>query len=153
MRTCTIVLLLVGAFAAPGFAQTEIDSVSAAPDELEMFEPVAPPPVEERTFEMFDLTKEPSFPGGRDSLMAFLGRNINYPPVAQENNIRGTVVITFVVDKSGSITDVSIIKDIGGGCGIEAARVVKLMPHWIPGEANGRPVRVRYTLPVRFWLE
>lgn len=63
------------------------------------------------------------------------------------------MVLGFVVGKDGSINDISIMKDIGGGCGKEALRVVKNMPRWIPGEANGHAVKVRFTLPVRFKLQ
>jgi len=113
----------------------------------------APKPVEEKTYEMFDIQKPPSFQGGESELMKYLGKNIEYPALAKENNIQGAVVLTFVVNKDGSVSDVTVIKDIGGGCGKEAVRVVKAMPRWSPGEANGNPVKVRFTLPVRFRLD
>ena len=109
--------------------------------------------VEEKTFEMFDIQKPPSFPGGDAELFKYLQKNMEYPALAKENNIQGVVPITFVVGKDGSVSDVQILRDIGGGCGKEAVRVVKSMPKWIPGEANGHAVKVRYTLPVRFKLE
>lgn len=115
--------------------------------------PEAPPPVEDKTYEMFDIQKSPSFPGGEAALQKFLAENIKYPPLARENNIQGTAAITFVVNKDGSISDVNLVKDPGGGTGKEAIRVVKSMPRWSPGEANGHPVKVRFTLPVRFRLE
>lgn len=108
---------------------------------------------EDKTFEMFDLEKHPVFPGGESAMMQYLGSNIEYPALARENGIQGTVVLTFIVDKDGSITEVTIIKDIGGGCGKESVRVVEAMPKWKPGEANGHPVRVRYTLPLKFKFE
>ena len=110
------------------------------------------PPKEEKSYELFDISKPPSFPGGEREMLKFLSENIKYPALARENNIQGTVALTFVVDKDGSIADVNIIKDIGAGCGKEAVRVVKAMPKWNPGEANGQKVKVRYTLPVRFRL-
>ncbi len=113
----------------------------------------APVRQEEKTFEMFDIQKPPSFPGGEAELLKYLAENIKYPPLARENNIQGQVVLSFVVGKRGEIMDVTIIKDIGGGCGKEAVRVVESMPRWIPGEANGNPVKVRFVLPVRFKLE
>jgi protein TonB len=113
----------------------------------------APPPPPEKTYEMFDIQKPPSFPGGDQELMKFLAKNIEYPALAKENNIQGVVALTFVVGKDGSVNDVQIIKDIGGGCGKEAVRVVKSMPKWNAGEANGNPVKVRFTLPVRFKLD
>lgn len=107
----------------------------------------------EEIYDGFGVNKMPGFPGGERDLMAFLAKNINYPALAKENNIQGTVVLGFVIGKDGSINDVNILKDIGGGCGKEALRVVRSMPAWIPGEANGHAVKVRFTLPVRFKLE
>ncbi|HNL39860.1 MAG TPA: energy transducer TonB, partial [Saprospiraceae bacterium] len=119
--------------------------------ELEVVE--QPKVVEEKTYEMFDIQKAPSFVGGEAELLKYLNQNIKYPPLARENNIQGVVALTFVVNKDGSVSDVKVVKDIGGGCGKEAVRVVENMPRWVPGEANGHPVKVRFTLPVRFRLE
>jgi periplasmic protein TonB len=103
--------------------------------------------------EVYDfVNKPPSFPGGEADLLRFLAKNIEYPTLAKENNVQGLVVLTFVVGKDGSISDVAVVREIGGSCGKEAVRVVKSMPRWIPGEANGHPVKVRFTLPVRFKL-
>ncbi len=126
-------------------------AIDENPTELQVVE--APKVVEEKTYEMFDIQKAPSFPGGEQELLKFLNQNIKYPPLARENNIQGVVALTFVVNKDGSVSDVNIVKDIGGGCGKEAVRVVNSMPKWVPGEANGHPVKVRFTLPVRFRLE
>lgn len=126
-------------------------AIDENPSELAVVE--APRQVEEKTYEMFDIQKPPSFPGGDGELLKYLAQNIKYPPLARENNIQGSVVLTFVVSKDGSVRDVNIVKDIGGGCGKEAVRVVQSMPKWIPGEANGNAVKVRFTLPVRFKLE
>ena len=108
---------------------------------------------EEETLEAFAVHKMPSFPGGERDLMAYLAKNIDYPTLAKEANIEGVVVLGFVVGKDGSINDINIMKDIGAGCGREALRVVREMPRWSPGEANGHAVKVRFTLPVRFKLE
>ena len=127
-------------------------TIDENPQELAIVEaPKAP--VEEKTYEMFDIQKPPSFPGGEAELLKYLAQNIKYPPLARENNIQGVVALTFVIAKDGSVRDVNVVKDIGGGCGKEAVRVVQTMPKWIPGEANGNPVKVRFTLPVRFKLE
>lgn len=126
-------------------------TIEENPSELQVIE--EPKVVEEKTFEMFDIQKPPSFPGGEAELFKFLQKNIEYPALAKENNISGVVPLTFVVNKDGSVSDVQILRDIGGGCGKEAVRVVKAMPKWVPGEANGHAVKVRYTLPVRFKLE
>ena len=108
---------------------------------------------EDEPLDGFAVNKMPSFPGGERDLMAYLAKNIEYPTLAKEANIEGIVVLGFVVGKDGSINDINIMKDIGGGCGKEALRVVKNMPRWTPGEANGHLVKVRFTLPVRFKLQ
>lgn len=95
----------------------------------------------------------PSYEGGEAAMYEWLGNNIKYPQVAKETGIIGTVIVTFVVEKDGSITNVSVLKDIGGGCGEEAIRVVKNMPKWKAGKQNGVPVRVQFNLPIRFTLE
>lgn len=96
---------------------------------------------------------DPEFPGGTDSLYTWIARNINYPPLARENNIVGTVFVQFVVEKDGSISTATLVRDIGYGCGEEALRVVNSMPKWKPGRQRGKPVRARYTLPIRFNLK
>ena len=86
-------------------------------------------------------------------LLDFIYSNIKYPAIARENNIQGTVVLSFVVEKDGSITDAKALRDIGGQCGDEALRVVNDMPNWNPGKQRGRAVRVQFNLPVKFQLE
>lgn len=105
------------------------------------------------TMEIFDVTRPPSFPGGESAMLNFLATTIQYPEQARSNNIQGTVAVTFVVDKEGKVSNGTIIRDIGAGCGEEVLRVLTLMPAWIPGEVDGMPVKVRFTLPVRFRLE
>jgi protein TonB len=95
----------------------------------------------------------PSFDGGEEAMYNWLNSNIKYPQVAKETGISGTVIVTFVVEKDGSISGVQVLKDIGGGCGEEAMRVVKAMPKWKVGKQNGVPVRVQFNLPIRFTLE
>ncbi len=111
------------------------------------------PKVVEKTYEMFDIQKEPSFPGGQAEMYKWLAKNAPYPEMAKESGISGQVVLTFVVGKDGSVSDVNIVKDIGGGCGKAVKGAVEKMPRWSPGEANGHPVKVRYTLPFKFKLE
>ena len=98
------------------------------------------------------VEKMPSFPGGEKELVTYLSKNLHYPVAARENGIEGKVAIQFVVNEDGSITDVTVKRDIGGGCGDEAARVVRNMPKWNPGKQNGNAVKVQYTLPVTFKL-
>ena len=122
------------------------------PDPGPVVESKKPEP-EEPTYQMFDLNKPPTFPGGERELLKYLAENIKYPALARENNIQGTVALQFVVGKDGSVSGVEILKDPGGGCGKEAIRVVQGMPKWSPGEANGHAVKVRFTLPVKFTLQ
>lgn len=112
-----------------------------------------PAPEDNNVYEFVDVNKMPSFPGGERELLTFLAKNIVYPAIARENNIQGIVALSFVVNKDGSISDVTALKDIGGGCTKEAMRVVQMMPRWSPGEANGHAVKVRFVLPVRFQLQ
>ncbi|NQT78312.1 MAG: energy transducer TonB [Bacteroidetes bacterium] len=95
----------------------------------------------------------PEFPNGMKELYVYLGNNIKYPVMAKESGIQGKVYVTFVVERNGSITDVKVLRGIGGGCDEEAIRVVAAMPKWKPGKQRGKPVRVQYNLPVRFTLQ
>ena len=104
--------------------------------------------------EIFAVVEEmPAFPGGDAKLLEFLYSEIKYPSMALENRIQGLVVVQFVIDEQGKITNPTITRGIGGGCDEEALRVVQSMPKWKPGKQRGRPVKVRYNLPVRFQLK
>ena len=112
----------------------------------------------------------PRFPGCEDQggnnkakkscadqkLLSFIYDNIKYPTMARDRTIEGMVAISFVINKDGSVGDIKILRDPGGGCGKEAVRIIKLMnkmpQKWTPGKQRGKPVRVRYNLPVRFKL-
>ena len=98
------------------------------------------------------VENEPEFPGGEDSLYAYIARNIKYPEAAKKEKIEGRVFVTFVIEKDGQVSSAKILRDIGGGCGEEAIRVVKSMPKWKPGTQRGNPVRVQFNLPVSFML-
>jgi TonB family protein len=103
--------------------------------------------------EVFAIVEEmPQFPGGDSKRLAFLSENINYPALAAENGIQGTVYVSFVVKQNGKLSDVKVLRGIGGGCDEEAVRVVKKMPRWIPGKQNGKYVNVLFTMPVIFKL-
>lgn len=109
---------------------------------------------EEEEEEIFLVVEEDAeFPGGLESLSKYLAENIRYPQLAKENNITGRVYVSFVVEKDGSIGTVKILRDIGGGCGAEAVRVVKSMPKWKPGKQRGKAVRSQFNLPVSFNLK
>ena len=111
------------------------------------------PPKEEET-KVFDVVEVmPTFPGGQQALFEWLSKNIKYPVVAEENGVQGRVIVTFVVERNGSITDVQVVKSVDPSLDKEAVRVVKAMPHWIPGKQNGSAVRVKFTVPVTFRLQ
>jgi protein TonB len=95
----------------------------------------------------------PAYTGGDAERQKFLSETIKYPALAVDNGIQGTVYVQFVVDSKGNITDVKIMRGIGGGCDEEALRVVKMMPPWHPGKQNGKAVRVLFTMPVIFKLQ
>lgn len=97
--------------------------------------------------------KDPEFPGGEQALYDFLRKNIRYPQAAKDSNIQGKVYVTFVVEKDGTITNLKVLRDIGGGCGEEALRVLRMMPQWKPGMQLGKAVRVQYNLPITFKTE
>ena len=108
---------------------------------------------EEET-KVFEVVEQmPQFPGGDAALMQYLSSHIKYPVVAEENGIQGRVVCTFVVERNGSITDVRVVKSVDPSLDKEAVRVIKSMPHRIPGKQNGSAVRVKYTVPVTFRLQ
>ena len=95
----------------------------------------------------------PQFPGGDQAMMDFVAKNVQYPEEAKEKEISGRVMVGFIVEKDGSISDVKVVKGIGGGCDEEAVRVVKAMPKWKPGKEKGKPVRVSYMMPFTFKLQ
>lgn len=103
---------------------------------------------------VFDVVEQmPSFPGGMGAMMQYLSSNIKYPKEAEKKGIQGRVLLSFIVQTDGSITDVRISKSVDPSLDKEAIRVVKSMPKWIPGRQNGEPVRVKYTFPVTFRLQ
>ncbi len=95
----------------------------------------------------------PAFPGGSDSLNLFFWRTIHYPPEARENNIQGTVLVSFVVERNGDVVDARVQEAVSPLLDKEALRLVRMMPRWLPARVNGIPVRVRYVFPVTFRLE
>ena len=103
--------------------------------------------------EIFQVVENmPEFPGGTQALLQYLKKNIKYPTICQEQGIQGRVVVQFVVNKDGSIVDPEVIKPVNPYLDKEALRVVSTMPKWKPGEQRGKPVRVKFTLPVQFKL-
>ena len=103
---------------------------------------------------VFDMVEQmPAFPGGMHESMVYLRKNIKYPTIAQENGTQGRVIIQFVVERDGTISDVRVARGVDPYLDKEAVRVVKSMPKWIPGKQNGKAVRVKFTVPVMFRLQ
>jgi TonB family protein len=94
----------------------------------------------------------PQFPGGDEARNKFLATNLDYPSRAAQNGIQGTVYVQFIVATNGAITNVRVLRGIGGGCDEAAIRVVEMMPKWVPGKQNGKPVRVKFNMPLYFRL-
>jgi len=108
---------------------------------------------EEDPNKIYTIVEQPAeFPGGMGAMMKFIRDNMKYPPQARRMGIEGSVFVEFVVNAQGTISDAKVIKGIGGGCDEEALRVVGKMPPWKPGKQNGKAVRVRFVLPVKFIL-
>ena len=130
-------------------------TVEAVRSEIAVAAPPPPPaPKPEVATKVFDVVEEmPSFPGGQGALMQYLASNIKYPVVAQENGVQGRVIVSFVVERDGSISDVKVARSVDPSLDREAQRVVKSMPRWSPGKQNGSTVRVKYTVPVVFRLQ
>ncbi len=95
----------------------------------------------------------PEFPGGTNALLKYVANNIHYPEKAKDAGIEGRVFIGFVIRKDGSVSDVKVMKGIGGGCDEEAVRVINSMPKWTPGRQKGEPVNVNYSMPINFKLD
>ena len=105
--------------------------------------------------EIIDLPKyPPEYPGGTQGLVQFLGENIKYPKAAERNGVQGTVVLQFVVEKSGSISNITVLKSVSRELDAEAVRVVSQIKRFVPGyDEDHAPVRTLFTLPVKFSLE
>lgn len=126
-------------------------SVLKAKEDIAAPEP--PKHVVEETKIFTVVEQMPMYPGGDAALMGYLRDNIKYPTVAAENGVQGRVVVGFVVERDGSITDVNILRGVDPSLDREAMRVVKSMPRWNPGKQNGSAVRVKYQVPVSFRLQ
>ena len=122
--------------------------------DAEILQPEPPAVGENQLTLMGDVVEQmPSFPGGPQALLNYLSEHINYPEGYEETCVQGRVVITFVVEKDGSLSDITVVKSLEKAFDEEALRAVKSMPNWIPGMQDGKPVRVKYTVPVNFRLK
>ena len=141
------------------FGQTNVDNGQDERDKFQtaVTDVVVEKPVEkpkEAVAQVFHSVEQmPQFPGGEAALMKFLQSHINYPPMAAENNVQGRVVVQFVVDKTGKVGEVKIVRSVDKDLDKEAARVCASLPKFTPGRQNGQAVAVWYTLPVTFKLQ
>ncbi|HZX63526.1 MAG TPA: M56 family metallopeptidase [Bacteroidales bacterium] len=99
------------------------------------------------------VEQQPEYTGGDEARIKFMVENIKYPEEAKKAGIQGKVFVTFVIQADGAVTDVKVLRGIGGGCDEEAVRVVKMMPNWIPGKEQGKNVAVQFNLPIKFRLD
>ncbi len=130
------------------------DDASAAQQETFVAPVVEEEEEEESAQQIFTVVeKQPEFPGGTAELFKYLSKAIKYPVIAQENGIQGRVVCSFVVNRDGSIVDIQVMRGVDPSLDKEAIRVISEMPKWKPGEQRGKPVRVRFILPVQFRLQ
>lgn len=160
----------------PEFVDQDVEEETVIEEPEEVVEdapppppPPPPPPAEEEIFKVVE--QMPRFPGCEDmsgsnkekedcakqKMLEYIYKNLKYPAIARENGVEGMAVLQFVVEKDGSVAETKIVRDIGAGCGEAALKVVEAMNNmpqkWTPGMQRGRPVKVLYTLPVRFKLE
>ncbi|WP_296705707.1 energy transducer TonB [Algoriphagus sp.] len=101
---------------------------------------------------LMEMEVMPEYPGGMEAMFKYIGDNLKYPASAKEKGIEGTVVVKFIVNKDGSISDTEILRGIGGGCDEESLRIVNSFPSWKPGENEGEKVRAQMRLPIRYKL-
>jgi periplasmic protein TonB len=161
LLTLTFIIFSFSVFA-------QIDTIGQKPKPPSLRHKLPKPPKEKIDNYEIDVYEEmPRFPGCEDiegssldkkacadeKMLAFIHDNICYPDSARENGIEGTVVISFIVEKDGSITNAKIIRDLGAGCGEEALRIVNMLPNFEAAKLNGKPVRCQFNLPIRFRLE
>ncbi|MBR3729125.1 MAG: energy transducer TonB [Muribaculaceae bacterium] len=141
------------------FGQTNVDNGQDERDKFQtaVTDVVVEKPVEkpkEAVAQVFHSVEQmPQFPGGEAALMKFLQSHINYPPMAAENGVQGRVVVQFVVDKTGKVGEVKVVRNVDKDLDKEAVRVCKSLPKFTPGRQNGLAVAVWYTLPVTFKLQ
>ncbi|TKC05166.1 energy transducer TonB [Pedobacter frigoris] len=105
-----------------------------------------------KVYDFTSLEKNPEYPGGIEKFYAYVQKTVKYPQMAQDANIQGKVLLSFVVEKDGSLTDIKVDRKLGGGTDEEAMRVLRNSIKWIPGIQNGKKVRVKYNIPISFTL-
>ena len=143
-------LLFVNNLQAQGDAKEKILSQPKV-QKQESQPPIVSTPDGKEVFKKVD--EMPRFPGGDKGMMEYISQNIKYPVEAQNQGIQGMVVVRFVVNKTGEISDVTVLRSLTSTCDTEAVRVVKAMPKWTPGKQGGKAVDVYYTLPIQYRLQ
>lgn len=137
--------------------EVEDIEINADVQQTEVIEEYVAPVIEEEEVveqEIFQIVEEmPEYPGGEKKLLEYVGKSVKYPQIARESGIQGRVFVNFVIEPDGSVSNVKVLRGIGGGCDEEAVRVIKSMAKWKPGKQRGKAVRVSYTLPVNFKLQ
>ena len=134
-------------------AQSDAKKRNQVTEEVNVaFEPKAKPK-NDQTVNMAMVEQKATFPGGDAALYKWLSTQINYPADAAEAGITGRVIVSFVIEKDGSISNARVVRSIHPSLDAEAIRIVKTMPKWIPGKNNGQPVRVEYIMPISFKLQ
>jgi len=132
--------------------EIEIDVEADQETEVEEYVPVDEEDEADEAVIFTVVESMPDFPGGDMARIKYLNENIKYPQMARESGIQGRVFVTFVVEKNGSVTDVKVLRGIGGGCDEEAIRVIENMPKWNSGKQRGKAVRVQFNMPILFKL-
>ena len=148
------IIASTAAVGATNFDQgtNDLNVTNTHPTDAVIVEPK--PVVDNKPEEIFKSVEQmPQFPGGEAALMKFLSSHINYPPMAAENNVQGKVIVQFVVDKTGKVGEVKVVRSVDKELDHEAIRVCQALPKFTPGRQNGRPVSVWYTLPIQFKLQ
>jgi TonB family protein len=136
----------------PAAAVAPVSSADQEPETITHIE--LAPGGQDQEDQIFMVVEEmPEYPGGRDKMYSFLGENIKYPEKARQAGISGTVYVTFVIEKDGSITNIKILRGAAESLDKEAVRIINLMPAWEPGKQRGKTVRVQYNLPIKFKLD
>jgi len=110
--------------------------------------------VSQKNQKVFEVVEQmPEYPGGMMAMMEFLQDNMKYPADAEKQKVQGKVMVSFIVETDGSISDVKVMKNVFPSLDAEAIRVVKAMPHWTPGKQKGKVVRVHFSLPIAYRLK
>jgi TonB family protein len=137
--------------AVPQLAEAEAEEPAVEGEIAEEQVPNEPVPESKKVYE--SVEQMPEFPGGLEGLMRYLQQNVQYPPIAVQNNVQGRVVVQFIIDETGQVGEVKVLRHVSEEIDAEAVRVVKTLPKFEPGRQDGEAVAVWYTLPINFKLQ